>query len=178
MKVGFSYACLLSLFLLMGASYGGRARIVAIEAIDDGSLDGTATASVDVVQTTCDDTTDEPFFDTLLRIKVQNDSSSIIKFNKVSFSIPNPYGTGGRLNTKKFALVGSGEVQPDGEVTGLLALFLDVNGAGKSYAGQTALIPNGLGFRNVTVRLYGKKNGRSVVHTARTTISFDDFDRC
>lgn len=172
---------LFTALLLLGASTSAQTRIAAIDALDGGQIgeELSSSPSIDIVQGSCG-TSEEGFYDTLLRIKVANTSDTALSFKRVRFVIPDPYGSGGKLTTKRFALVGSSEVPPsDTEFTYLYVLFLDKSGAAKQYAGETENIPTNLGFRTVRVLLSGRDQlGRSISLSARTTLSFDNFDRC
>ena len=179
---------ILSLILLFLIPFGIQAQtngisISTIEPLDYGELseDANSSASIDVVQGLCGispSQTAEPFYDTLVRIKVRNDLDSTVRFSRFHYSVPKPYGANGRINSAKLALVGGNEAAPD-EVTVLYALFLDVKDSSKVYAGHSTAIPDDLGFRNVTFRLIGKTSlGKKIRISKRSAISFDDFDRC
>ena len=174
------FAVLLSALLSVTAQ-ADNISIVAIDALDNGALDDTSasTPSVDIVQGSCGSSA-EPFNDTLLRIKVSNTSNAAVRFKRIEFVIPNPYGVGGKLRTRKFAPVGSVEVRPsESEDSYLYALFLDTSATLKKFAGESQTIPNDLGFRSIRIVLSGRDElERRVSISARTTLSFDDFDRC
>lgn len=159
-------------------AYTNRARIIAIQAMDLG-LDSEVTTSIDVTQDECDeDDTLEQFSDTILKIIVANDSYSTLQCNKISFSVPNATLTGKGFRSKKYSVVGLREVEGQNELGELYSLGFDSYEGAKFFPGSSTAIPQGLGFRNITVRLFCKLEGRRVTLKGRTALSFDNFDRC
>ncbi|MBX7138498.1 MAG: hypothetical protein K1X83_11000 [Oligoflexia bacterium] len=143
--------------------------------------DDEGTGSLDVVKNNCgteDDPQDEGFQDTLMAVTVVNQCTGSASFSRIYYRVPSPYGAGGRLRTKKFALLGQREVPNDGEPHKIYGLFLDVTGSTKAYAGKTTSIPASLGFRNVRVFVAGRLGSRNEVLSSAATLSFDDVDNC
>jgi hypothetical protein len=179
---------IVSIFLAVGLSAlpafsetTSKPRILGLEAVDDGS-GSSGTVSIDVIQGTCGTgtgATAEPFFDTLLKIKVFNGSNAEVLFNRFTYSINNFDGAGSKLNAVPLALVGTGRVPKGKDGTILVALFINAQGGRKRFTRSAVPIPSDLGFRNVTVTLQGRnaRNQRIKV-SARTALSFSNFDRC
>ncbi len=159
-------------------------KITAIDAVEAADNAVTGTASIDAQQGFCgsgDDAQAEPFTDTLLRITLHNELSYNVTFTRVKFVIPGASASGRTVRTKRFALVRSGNVPPyDTEDTKLYALFMDARSGSKAFAGETqTLASSRYGFKNVTVQLSGKTAaGRKISISAKTALSFDDFDMC
>lgn len=152
-----------------------KARITAVTAIDTG--DDEKTTAIDVVRTVCDDSSAEPFYDSLLKITVVNDSLGTLQIQRVRYEVPRAYGTRAKFKSRRLVPIGSGYVPP-GE-TSFQALFLDATENGKTYHAKTTPIPADLGFRNVTVTLEGRDSrGAKFTLQARTALSFDEVDRC
>jgi hypothetical protein len=160
-----------------------RARILNIESLDaGGGLDGSASTGIDVQQNLCGSgtaATAEPFFDTALRMTVQNDSNADIVFRSFSYTVQNADGAGRKFNSVALAPVASGFVPSGDEPTKLIGLFLKAQNGTKVFTRTNQAIPATLGFRNVTVRLTGRTaSGKAVRISARTAMSFGNFDRC
>lgn len=151
-------------------------RVTSIQAADLGG-DARST-SIDTRQSICDDDTAEPFFDSTLFIKVENNSNSTIRFTKMNYTVDNAFGNGSaNFNSTDLSLVG--EVAASGGSSEFSVLGFDAGSGGKTFAGSSTPIPAGLGFRNLTVRLYGTTDlGDAVTVTGRTALSFDNFDNC
>jgi len=180
---------LLTVLFCVPAFLNAQVRIESIDALENQISSGAeGQISLDIIQGKCgtncassgNSCSDEPFGDTFMRIKVYNRLNSTIHFSKGWFVIPNPYGTGGRLTTKRFALVSTGNVPySKTEPTTLYLLFLDMHSGLKSYAGETTTIPDDLGFRNIKVFLQGKTaSGRTVRISTTGAFSFGNIDRC
>ena len=178
---------LLTLILVLGVASANADRLLkingltAVEELDDAAQ---GNASIDVQQGLCgtgDSATDEPFKDTLLRIAIHNELPYSVNFTRVSFVIPRASLTGRTVRTRRFALARTGEVPSNkDEDTNLYALFMDALGTGKAFAGESsALSSTYYGFKNVTVKLFGRTAaGRAIILTARTALSFDNIDEC
>lgn len=165
-------------------SFRTSARIVGIEGLDEGKTDDATVGSAmfDVIQGVCNagssDATAEPFYDSLLRIKVRNDTRFLVTFTRFKYQVRNVDGHGKALTSRSLALSSSGEIAP-GKTGSLIALFLDASAGRKYFSKQTTPIPLDFGFRNVKVILSGRDGmGRAITLTARTAVSLDDFDRC
>ena len=163
-----------------GTGLGG-VRILDIEAYDDGEMGGTSTFTIDVVQGLCGTApsqTAEPFYDTVLGINVVNTSNRTIRFSSYSFRIDNSDGAGGQFNSPEVALSNGAEVGA-GDEKRFYGLFAKATAAGKKFNGNADVIPSGLGFINVTVRMTGTTDlGESVVISGRTALSFDNYNKC
>lgn len=160
-------------------------RITSVSAFDDGSASGAGTTTIDVVQGCCtqctadsSDDSDEPFFNTLLAIEVQNDSDSTILFNSFSYSMDDCDGTGGTFNSGTLNLVEAREVAPNSEAT-LVALFLNAQSGDKFCTGAGTGIASDRGFADVTVRLSGRTTlGVDVTVNGTTALDFGNFNAC
>lgn len=171
-----------------GVSVGGpngadsdTVRITTLSFVDLGDS-GTASTSIDTQQDVCESTEAEPFFDTLLNVTVVNNSATLIRFTKLSYAVDNATGSNSAvLNSRELSLIGESAALAAGESSTVTSLVFDASGGRKAFVGQggNSLIPVSLGFRTVTVRLFGTTDlGEEVIITGRTTLSFDDFDNC
>lgn len=162
-------------------------RITAIAADDEGGTtlggEGGGTTSIDVRQSLCLEggtgtPEAEPFFDTLITVKVLNNTDVPVSFRTLTYSVDNADGQGTQFNSKPLAVLTDTIAANGGEATYTTLVFNASNGR-KFFADSTFPIPDNLGFRNITFRLFGENAlGEQITLTARTTLSFGTFDRC
>ena len=167
-----------------GSGIGGTdtdgVRMTSILLFDTGDASGDdGTTSIDVAISACPDAeTVEPFFDTLIKVGVINNTNQLIRFTKLKYTVLDSDGAGTTFTSKELSLIGEAEVLPSGGENQFITLFADVIGGVKHFAGSSTAIP-ALGFRVVTVRLIGTNDlGEEIVVAGRTTLSFDNFYRC
>jgi hypothetical protein len=168
------------------ASSFGQIRITGITAYDEGSIgeDSSVNASIDVVQDDCGTSTNptdnlEPFFDTYVGITVVNNSLMPVHFRRFRFRLKNANGSGKRYRSRRFALVGGGEVPNTGEGTQVLAFMLRANDGRKFFPGRKTAVPEDLGIRNVKFWLIGKNTaGKRVRVSIRSAFVFRNINRC
>lgn len=160
-------------------AFNEQVQIQSIVAYDRGSLAESAVdTTLDTLQETCDDSSDEPFFDTLIGIKLWNQRLANLQVRKINFVVRKAFSDRGKFKTPRFSPVGNSHIagSTQGEVT---ALFLDTDGSRKYYAGAADPIPVDLGFRNVKVRVVGRDfAGGKFRAVARTSFSLGNPDRC
>lgn len=153
---------------------------------DDGGDTGTTSIDTSYVSD-CDgdsDTVDpEPFTDTIVRFKIENDTNQKIILSTYSYSLNDSNGSGAAFTSKSIALLGTLEIDGNGgsgEISGLM-LVATPGGAGgdKYYADSSFSIPTDLGFRNFTFRVKGSnESGDSVTLVFKSSASVGAFNRC
>ncbi|RMG40961.1 MAG: hypothetical protein D6719_09615 [Candidatus Dadabacteria bacterium] len=157
-------------------------RVVSIGAYDQNNAGegGSREYSIDVTKDTCGtapDTTDEPFYDTVVGISLSNSSLVDVNVKRVRFVIPKV--ASGRLRSAKLTPFGSGIVPAGASNHEILAFLLDVQGSSKALAGTSDLISDTTGSKTVRVILRGRDaSGRRFVKRARTTFIFRNVNRC
>lgn len=152
-------------------------RITGVLAYDKGSL-SSPDATLDTLQEVCSNSDDEPFFDTLFGITLQNNGSIPVRIRKVAYVVFAANSDGSRFRARKYSPVGRNEIaaQSAGEI---YALFLDTDGNRKYFAGASVPIAVDLGFRTVKVRVIGIDFMRRRFRIKqRVTFSFGNPDRC
>jgi len=169
----------------------GAVRITAAGFIDDGSAgstSATAGSSIDISQISdCDgDATTfdvEPFYDTYVKLMVQNDRAEQVRFETLQYSVTDVDGRGTEFSSKKLGLTQEADsvtADSGGSATIIMPVFKAY--AGSKYVGD----PLGTGIRitnrallTVSFTLTGKTAlGESVTVKARSTASFGDFLAC
>ena len=170
----------------------GDVRIVQAGFIDDGSIsssDAARASSIDVSQIgDCDGsatTVDvEPFFDTYVSLKVENNLAQQVRFQYLQYSVDDVDGQGTEFTSKRLGLTteaNSSLVPGGGGSTFIILPIFKAYGGGK-YVGD----PLGAGIQitnrslqTVSFKLVGETaSGDLVEATARATASFGDFNRC
>ncbi len=159
-----------------------RFRITSLELLDNGLGGGTGTG-VDTKKNLCSDEDEdpeyEPFYDSLIRFSVTNDYSGDIYIRKVSYRLRNSDGYGRTHRATKLPPL-SGKVVPASSTGNeILAYFMEIQGDDKVFIGSDFTLPDDLGFQKVRFVLRGRNHrGERIVARIRTTLSFDNFDRC
>jgi len=170
----------------------GEVRIIQAGFIDDGTLsssDTLRTASIDISQISdCDgDATtvdSEPFFDTYVTLKVQNNLAQQVRFTYLQYSVDDVDGQGTEFTSKRLGLTqetNSSLVDGGGDSSLItLPIFKAFNRA--KYVGDPAgagLQITNRSLQTVSFKLVGETaSGELVEATARATASFGDFNRC
>ncbi len=176
----------------------GAVTVTAIDFVD--SVAGDGTHAIDVIQSLCGtdcattpgECTAEPFTDTFVHIKLQNNTNQNLNCSSLRYSVPE--GTGAStstLNSGSISFVGvASPFVPPGEEAELYALFMDatvapsgygvtVVGGKKFYATGAAPLNSDFGFRNVTFRVScSNEAGDEITLTSAVGISLDSFDHC
>lgn len=169
----------------------GDVRITNADFLDQGSLssDAAGTSSIDIVQSSdcnSDGTSDdiEPFYDTYVRLTVQNNLSETVRFKYLQYSINDVDGRGTAFTSKRLGLSVESEASTASAGGGSTTFTVPVF---KGYAGGKFVgDPLGEGLQIVnpallTTRfsLVGETSSGEVVElTARATASFGNFNRC
>lgn len=163
--------------------------IRSITILDDPADTAAEGDQIDVTQDLCTtsgstETTAEPFSDTRVKITVQNETNSEVRFTKFSYTIPNFDGTGRTFESSDIRFIGDANVDSLGGEKQLTALVFSVTGPG----GGDKYFVNGstgnkaataIGFRNVTFTLTGVTSLDQEVNVTGTTVfSFQDYNRC
>lgn len=173
----------------------GDVRIKSASYIDDGQLssDAAATFSIDVVQDICSDSVGagtptptpelEPFYDTGVRVTVQNNTNQIVTCTSATYRVANAgslANSGTNFVSDAIALQGeANEIDSNGGESSFVFLVFDVTSSGKNFVGSSDPIPNGYGFKAVTLTLNCENDsGDDFTITSTKTLSFDNFDRC
>lgn len=157
-------------------------RLTGISFFDDGTTSGTT--SIDVVQDICEVQDDgdiiyEPFFDTTVQFTVENNSTEIIRFTSYRYRVFNFDLNGNTHTSPRLNFIGEASAVAGGGGTGTFtALFADADSGGKTFFNRTSTIGQ-QGFLNIEVTLFGTTSaGESMSISARTALSFDNFNRC
>lgn len=153
----------------------------------DGNNSSTS-SSIDIVQTTdCDNdpsTVDiEPFYDTYVTLKVENNLAEQVRFQYLQYSINNVDGQGTEFTSKRLGLtreVDSSAGGSGGTASITIPIFKAYGGA--KFVGD----PLGVGLQitnrallTVSFSLVGEtSSGDPIEVTARATASFGNFNRC
>lgn len=160
-----------------------RVRITDVSVYDTGSQD-TATTSIDITQSSCDDgsgtPTVEPFYDSSVKFTVVNDSRFVVRFTTMKYTVTNASSSGGTVSSGTISLTGPASVAVDGNggSSTISSLLFDASGGGKRIYGSSSNISIA-GFKNVKFTLNGENElGESFTITASTALSFDSFNRC
>lgn len=166
-------------------------RLIQIDVIDNGQ---DATLSVDTTQVNCEvdiaaDPICEPFFDSLVRFRIINNSNQAIQITGYSYTVPNATGDGTASYTSPSIALspidGGNEVEPFGGELFATAIFTDavaevgVCSAGKKFVGASSSISSSLGVRNISFSISGRnESGDSFVLTGALGLNFDSYNRC
>ena len=170
----------------------GDVRITSAGFIDDGdslNADVATGESIDIVQDfDCDNdpaTVDvEPFYDTYVKLKVQNNLAERVRFSYLQYSVPNVDGSGSEFTSKRLGItqeIDSSLASGGGSTTTIFVPVFKVYNGGK-FVGD----PLGVGiqitnasFQTVSFSLVGETaSGDPVEVTAQSTASFGGFIRC
>lgn len=180
----------------VGGSDLSGIRITRIQAVDDGTFTtDTSTLSIDTDYISdCDEDPEtvvaEPFFDTVFRIAVKNDSTRAITFTSFNYTISDSDGNGTPFTSSSLSLSETRELKPctesaeecdnsDDPFLALMFIAKPGSGSDKFFNGSSTAIDSDVDFANVTIRLIGETSeGQEVVITGRTALSFGAFDRC
>ncbi|MCB0332602.1 MAG: hypothetical protein KDD55_03830 [Bdellovibrionales bacterium] len=159
-----------------------RFRITGAELLDQG-MSGAVGTGIDTKQDLCsaedEDPVYEPFNDSLVRLYVTNGYAGNIFVRKVGYRIRDADGNGRTHRATRLSPIGVREVPADSSGNEILAFFMEMQGADKVFAGADFTLPEDLGFRTVVFVLRGRDHlGNRIVARLRTTLSFDNFDRC
>lgn len=164
-----------------------KVRITSIDVYDQGTYSSEATGNpqIDTTQGIClgdpsdnSDDTDEPFYESIIGIEVLNDTKVDVNFSKVWFKIPRVDGTKRSFTSLKLAPIMIAEIKP-AERKKIFSFLLKTSGTSKLIPGKTSDQGITSGFRTVTVYLKGRdSNGKKYQIKAKTTISFNNYDRC
>ena len=156
-------------------------RVQTLTFSDEGG--DTATTSIDTLQDadcTPDDAATspaEPFFDSSVKINIENNTKQAVRFYKVKYSLSNADGAGSSFTSKDLGVVA--EADANGGTAEFSVLVFNANGGRKRFADSSFNIPISLGFRSIKVTVYGTNSlGEQVSISGSATVSFGDFSRC
>lgn len=166
-------------------------QISEVVFLDQGSLGGTQDLAIDLVRGTCGaldqngdgDTSDpgdfelESFHDTLVTLKINNQSSTAVRFSKLYYRLPHASG-----KLRKW-LGGLAPVSPSiiaPKTEGAVSFFVfKADGAGKKTFRPALPLTDNLGFQDISLRLEGRTGaGRSLRISETSALSFGNEDRC
>ncbi len=169
----------------------GDVSIVSAGFVDDGdslTADVATSESIDITQDfDCDNqasTVDiEPFYDTYVKLKVQNNLAERVRFSYLQYSVSNVDGNGTEFTSKRLGItqeIDSSLSSDGGTSTIFVPVFKIYNGA--KYVGD----PLGVGlqitnasFQTVSFSLVGQTaSGENVEVSAQAIASFGSFTRC
>ncbi len=169
----------------------GDVRIVSAGFVDDGdalSADVATSESIDISQDAdCDNTAStsdpEPFFDTYVKLKVENNLAERVRFRYLQYSVSNVDGSGAEFTSKRLGItqeIDSSLADGGSSTTIFVPVFKAYNGG--KFVGD----PTGVGiqitstsFQTVSFSLVGETaSGDPVEVTAQSTASFGTFNRC
>ncbi|MGA1191711.1 MAG: hypothetical protein ACO3XO_05465 [Bdellovibrionota bacterium] len=160
-------------------------RLIQIEVIDSGQ---DSTLNVDTTQVNCEpdpneDPIPEPFFDSLIKFYIVNNSNQAIQITGYTYTVPNATGEGTPSHTSSIIapspIDGGNDVAPFGGELITTALFTDVVGGEKAFIGSSTNIPASLGVRNISVAVSGRnENGDTFMLTGAIGLNFDNYNRC
>jgi hypothetical protein len=161
----------------------GAARVTQTSLIDDPAGDSTNN-QVDVLMTTnCDGdatTSDpEPFTDTFVKVKLENNFEEKVTFTHLSFSLDNVDGVGTGFTSRRTGI--TAVAAASGGTVEVEAPIFRAFGTGKyvGHPGGTSTQIGAVGFRTVTVTVYGEtESGKDVELTSRLTAVFGTYNRC
>jgi hypothetical protein len=169
----------------------GDVRVTAADFLDQGDLSSSTSgnSSIDIVQDSdCnnDGTSGdiEPFYDTYVRLTVQNNLSETVRFTYLQYRISDVDGRGTAFTSKRLGLSVESEAGTASGGGGTTTFTVPVF---KAYAGGKFVgDPLGEGLQIVNPALLTTRftlvgetsSGETVELTARTTASFSSFNRC
>lgn len=167
--------------MMPSSASAASAYITDVAVLDAGGGESTG-SGVDILQGVCGTApslTAEPFYDSILKIDVVNNGLTDVRFESFSYTISRADLRGIAYRSRRLSLSSSAIVASRGGTAQLRGLFFDVQGTRKAVAGTKKLLPLDTGFRNVTVKLFGRtSSGRSIIADVEFAVSFDNFDRC
>ncbi len=163
-----------------GGSGTAGIRMNSIQTYDEGAMcSGSASVTIDVVQSTCSDSSGEPFYDSSVSLQVVNNSNATVRFDYLRYTVSGSGGSGTAFTSSNIGLIGDLEISPNGGSKSLCAPFTRGGDGGKRFIGGTSLIPSSYGVRNITFSLYGTtETGDSVVVSGTNSVYFNDYNRC
>lgn len=157
-------------------------QISQVTVNDEGEIADNASQApfIDTTQDACGDEADaeaEPFFDTILALKVKNTSSVSLNPQRFRYRLRDENGAAFLSRALSPTTSGS-EILPDSEGQ-VNVLFAKALGGRKYFHEASAPISANLGFRNVTLTLRARDSrGRVSVARKRLAFSFGNYDRC
>ena len=160
-------------------------RLVQMEVIDNGQ---DSTLSIDTIQVNCEpdpneDPILEPFFDSLIKFYIVNNSNQAIQITGYTYTVPNATGDGTPSYTSPTIapspIDGGNEVAPFGGELITTALLTDTDDGEKAFIGSPLNIPASLGVRNISVAVSGRnENGDTFILTGAIGLNFGNYNRC
>lgn len=164
--------------------FSQSARITSIAFYDKGTIgDGTqGEVVIDTVGGICGGDgsgTAEPFFETVVGIKVSNTTLYDLRVKSIRIRVPKANGARRHFTSRRLAPVGSNQVPSSKEQsTTVFSLFTEAFDGLKRFP-RFGVIPSELGIRNVTVILaLADGRGRTYTLRARVAVAFRNIDRC
>jgi hypothetical protein len=161
------------------------ARIVKVAVHDQGAPPTSPRHDIDVIQDDCDPDPDntslEPFFDTMLSISVVNNLNRDISFHRFGYNLRFSSFVQGRklIRAKRQGIAGNFLSQANGKQTDVYVFMLrNINGRKYSPSGNF-MIPEEAGFTNLRLRLIGRTDDGKIVRLrSNATVSIRNHDRC
>lgn len=168
----------------------GQVRVtsVTVQEGDDSAED--TDASIDVVQQTCgtgESEEPEPFYDSYVFLKIENNLREKVQLSYVSYSVPNANRRGQTFTSQRYGVTGfaSSTLDANGDVQTISLPVFKAFGGSKYFgnapgSGENGLeIASNLGLRTVTFTVVGQtSSGKSVSLSGDVTLSFSNFNGC
>ncbi|MCB0328070.1 MAG: hypothetical protein KDD70_00360 [Bdellovibrionales bacterium] len=152
----------------------------------EGSLGGSGTFSIDTREDNCElnpdaDPDPEPFFDTLLQIRLINNRNQDIRFTRLNYRIRyrDEFGNRVRVKVRKLGVSRGAIVPGNGEEGEVLFLLLDKKEDQKGFPRSSTVLPTEAGFRKIRYTLFGNtESGERITLRSVLSVSIDNFNRC
>lgn len=168
----------------------GQVRVSSVSVQEgEGSTDSTD-ASIDVVQQTCgtgDSEEPEPFFDSYVSLRIENNLREKVQLSYVSYTVPNANRRGQTFSSQRYGVTSfaSSTLDANGDIQTITLPVFKAFGGSKYFgnapgSGESGLeIASNLGLRTVSFTVVGQtSSGKSVTLGGDVTLSFGNFDGC
>lgn len=177
LALGFFVACALQL----SEADAAPLTIHAATAYDKGSLaESGSTVDIDTVRSKCGTApnfTAEPFYNSLLGVKLTNSSNATVNVLDFTFDIRS-LGIAKRIKSIKLAPTLKGTIK-SGETVETAFLFLRAKDGMKYVTTKSGLLNIPDGFAQITLTLHARAStGHRYTLTKRFALSFGDQNRC
>lgn len=172
---------LLVLLVPLGAN-ADSLRVLSIEVLDEGSISAGSpgSLSVDLAQGVCGeepDTTEEPFFDTVIATTVHNPTGLEVAVKRVRYRMR--LRSGERVVRSAAMSPISTEVIAPRSTGRILSYYLKAANGAKKLMGHEEPLDSGLGIQHLRVFLKVRSsNGAQRSIRKRVSMAFGDYDRC
>ena len=184
----------------IGGSDTDGVRTTTLLFVDDGSNAdiGSSNFSIDVSQGICTAEsgsvgagtptptpviTVEPFFDTVLKVRVVNNTNQTVRFSSMKYTVVSAgvlANSGSDFVSDTVSFIGEANAIEGGGGEGTFTMLaINATSGAKRFVGSSTDIPSNYGFKTVRVTVIGTNdNGDDIQATASQTLDFSDFNRC